>query len=255
MNTARQQFLADYGRIRTAEGRGASSSDYYRALPFRDLTGKSEGQWQIRARTFRYFAHRLLPRQPSDILDLGAGNGWLSYRLRELGHRPVAVDIFSDPLDGLRAARHYPEPFPVVEGDFDSLPFPDAHFDLAVYNASLHYSPDYARTLAESLRCLRAGGRVVVLDSPLYSKREHGERMRSERQLAFQRDYGFRSEALRSIEFFDFAMLQKLERTLSLRWEIHKPWYGWKWHLRPLEALLRGKRPPSRFWILVGSRA
>ena len=142
---ARRQFLDDYARIRSAEGRGSNESAYYRALPFTDLSGRNSEQWRIRARTYRYFVDRVLPRQRSKVLDLGAGNCWLSYRLAESGHEPVSVDIFSDPRDGLGAARHYPVPFPTVEADFDRLPFTDSSFDLVVFNASVHYSPDYGR--------------------------------------------------------------------------------------------------------------
>jgi SAM-dependent methyltransferase len=243
----RRQFLEDYAKIRAAEGRGSEDSAYYRALPFSD-----SAQWHIRARTFKYFKGKILPRSTCDILDLGAGNCWLSYRLAEMHHRPVAVDIFSDPRDGLGAARHYPVSFPVIECGFDDLPFPAAQFDLAVFNSSIHYSPDYVRTLSEARRCLRADGRVVILDSPMYKRREHGQAMRIERQISFELQHGFRSEALGSIEFFDLEMLKDLEHKLSLTWEIHRPWYGWRWHLRPLRALLKGQRPPSRFWILVG---
>jgi SAM-dependent methyltransferase len=249
----RQQFLEDYAKIRASEGRGSEDSAYYRALPFSDLTGRNTAQWRIRARTFEYFTHHILPLRPSSILDLGAGNCWLSYRLAEMGHAPVAVDIFSDPRDGLGAARHYPVQFPVIESGFDNLPLPPAQFDLAVFNSSIHYSSDYVRTLTEARRCLRPKGRVVILDSPVYKRREHGEAMRAERQAAFERQHGFRSEALGSIEYFDLEMLEDLERDLSLTWEIHYPWYGWRWHLRPLRAKLRRQRPPSRFWILVGT--
>jgi hypothetical protein len=48
-------------------------------------------------------------------------------------------------------------------------------------------------------------------------------------------------------------MLQDLAGKLSITWEIHRPWYGIQWHLRPLRARLKGRRPPSRFWILVGT--
>ncbi len=246
-STPRHQFLETYAKIRAAEGRGSDDSAYYRALPF-----SNSPQWRIRARTFEYFKRRILPRRPCEILDLGAGNCWLSYRLAEMGHAPVALDIFADPRDGLRAARHYPVDFPVIESGFDHLPFPAARFDLAVFNSSIHYSSDYVRTLSEARRCLRPDGRVVILDSPVYRRREHGEAMRAERQRSFEGQYGFRSEALGSVEFFDLEMLKDLARELSIGWEIHRPWYGMQWHLRPLRARLKGRRPPSSFWILVG---
>ena len=251
----RRQFLQDYAQIRSAEGRGSEESAYYRALPFQDLTGRNSGQWRIRAKTFRYFARQVLPRQSCRVLDLGAGNAWLSYRLTESGHRPTAVDIFADPRDGLRAARHYPAAFPLVEADFDRLPFTNGSFDLVLFNASFHYSSDYVRTLAAAQRCLRPGGRVVILDTPVYKLREHGEKMRAERQVLFEQQHGFRSEALGSIEFLDEPTLDQLARDLRLTWRIHRPWYGLAWMLRPWKARIKGQRPPSRFWILEATFA
>jgi SAM-dependent methyltransferase len=248
MITSRRAFLEQYRIIRSAEGRGSEDSAYYQALPFHD-----SWQWRIRARTYSYFERTILPAEPCRLLDLGAGNGWLSNRVASQGHSVIALDIFRDERDGLGAVHHYGGAFPAVEADFHQLPFPSASFDLIVFNASLHYSPDYAAALNETRRCLAPGGRVVVLDSPVYRLPEHGLRMREERQQQFQQQYGFRSEALGSIEFLDEPLIAELARELGMRWEIHKPWYGWQWHLRPLRATLKGQRPPSRFWILVGS--
>jgi ubiquinone/menaquinone biosynthesis C-methylase UbiE len=250
--TARQRFLDDYAKIRYAEGRGSDDPHYYLALPYRDLTGKNSSQWAIRARSYSYFEKHLVGSQPLDILDLGAGNCWMSYRLALRHHRPVALDIFADARDGLGAARHYPTRFPAVEGEFDRLPFSSGRFDLVVYNSSIHYSTDYRRTLEEARRVLRPRGRAVILDSPIYSERQHGEWMRAERHEQFEKTYGFRSDNVPSIEFFDYRMLQELSSDLGIRWEIHRPWLGLAWHLRPWKARFQGGRPPSRFWILVG---
>jgi ubiquinone/menaquinone biosynthesis C-methylase UbiE len=255
---SRRRFLEDYRRIRHAEGRGSDDPAYYRALPYCDLTGRNSAMWRMRARTWRYFEKIVLPpversaRRPLDILDLGAGNGWMSYRLAIRTHRPVAIDIFSDPRDGLKAARNYDASFPVVEAEFDRLPFPPATFDLAIYNSSIHYSTDYAATLSEARRCLRPSGIVVILDSPIYRRREHGELMAAERHADFMRRYGFRSDAVPSIEFLDQPGLRALARQLGLRWTTYRPWYGWRWHARPLKAWIARRRPPSRFWILTG---
>src|SRR5260370_23397346 len=94
-----RQFVHEYESVRTKEGRGSDRADYYLALPFRDVTGRNAWQWSIRARTFRFMQKNLLPRIESrrprgcDVLDIGAGNGWLSYRLAQRGDRPVAVGL------------------------------------------------------------------------------------------------------------------------------------------------------------------
>lgn len=256
--SARERFLEQYAAIRHAEGRGSADPEYYRALPFRDLSGANREQWKIRATTFEYFERQVLgpieraSARPLRILDLGAGTCWLTWRLQQRGHFSIGTDIFLDPMDGLRAAVNFPQPPATVAATFDELPFPDGSFDLVVFNASIHYSADYFRTLHEVRRVLDSDGAFAILDSPIYQKPEHGERMREERQQLFERTYGFRSEALRSIEYLDEPTLSQLARDLGIEWSRTQPWYGWRWALRPWKAWLQRKRPPSRFCILTG---
>jgi ubiquinone/menaquinone biosynthesis C-methylase UbiE len=257
-STARNRFLADYTRIRHAEGRGSNDAEYYRALPYRDLSGNNAAQWRIRARSYRYFEREILGGMERGtgrrlrILDLGAGNGWMSWRLALRGHWVVALDIFRDERDGLGALSRYPVPLAGVAAEFDFLPFGDSSFDAVIFNSSFHYSSDYVRTLSEARRCLRPTGRLVIIDSPLYECSAHGEKMRAERQAQFENLYGFRSEAQGSIEYLDRQMLGDLSRVLKIEWQMSIPWYGLRWALRPLRARLLGKRPPSKFVILTG---
>jgi SAM-dependent methyltransferase len=132
------------------------------------------------------------------------------------------------------------------------LPFRAATFDLAIFNASIHYSTDYRRTLLELRRCLRPAGHVVIIDSPVYRLREHGEKMRAERHDYFEKRYGFRSDAVPSLEYFDEGTITQLAKELNIQWNIHRPWYGLNWWWRPWKARLLGRRPPSNFWILDG---
>jgi len=257
---ARQRFLEDYVKIRHAEGRGSQDADYYFALPFRDLTGRLQDQWGMRAKSWRYLEQHVLPaierraRRPLRIADLGAGNCWLSHRLALRGHHPVAIDILTDALDGLRAGRHYQAktPFARLNAEFDDLPLATGSLDVAIYNASIHYSTDYRRTLNEIRRCLAPGGCFLVVDSPVYRHRVHGELMRNERHQHFRQQYGFASDTLPSIEYLDESTLEELRRDLGIRWQVYRPWYGVQWALRPWKARWNGKRPPSRFWILRG---
>jgi ubiquinone/menaquinone biosynthesis C-methylase UbiE len=95
--------------------------------------------------------------------------------------------------------------------------------DLAVFNASLHYSRDCGVTLREALRVLSPDGVLVVMDSPVYRQEASGEQMVHERERAFQRTYGFRSDSLRSEHFLTAARLQELARDLTLRWRMYAP--------------------------------
>ena len=256
--SARCTFLSQYAVIRHAEGRGSNDPLYYRALPWRDLSGRNSAQWAIRARSYRHFERTVLraierkAKRPLRILDLGAGNGWMTNQLRQRGHRPIALDIFTDELDGLGALRHYSLPLNGVAAEFDVLPFRDNSLDVAIFNSSLHYSADYRKTLAEARRCLRADGHLVIIDSPVYAAADHGERMRSERRAQFESTFGFPSDSLGSIEYVDEPGLAKLSADLGITWQRTCPWYGWRWALRPLRARLKGLRPPSRFLILTG---
>jgi SAM-dependent methyltransferase len=254
-----RQFVRDYESVRAKEGRGSSCADYYLALPFKDLTGRNSWQWHIRARTFHFMEKHLFRNIESaylrgcDILDIGAGNGWLSYRLAKRGHRPVAVDLLINDNDGLGAARHYFQFAPAFlrfKAEMDCLPFMPAQFDVVIFNASLHYSVDYRRTLQEALRCLRSGGHLIVADSPSYRREESGEKMLQEKRAAFNRQFGFSSDSIQSREYLTPETLIDLSTKLALKWKVYKPWYGLSWALRPIKASLMRRREPSKFYLL-----
>jgi SAM-dependent methyltransferase len=254
-----RQFVRDYESVRAKEGRGSSSADYYLALPFKDLTGRNSWQWHIRARTFRFMEKHLLPNiegthlRGCDILDIGAGNGWLSYRLAKRGQRSVAVDLLVNDTDGLGGARHYFQHGPAFlrfKAEMDCLPFMPAQFDVVIFNASLHYSVDYSRTLQEALRCLRSGGHLIVADSPFYRREESGEKMLQEKRAAFNRQFGFSSDSIQSREYLTPETLTDLSTKLALKWNVYKPWYGLNWALRPIKASLMRRREPSKFYLL-----
>jgi len=254
-------FVRDYEEIRHSEGRGSKHPAFYLALPFADLTGTFSDQWQIRGRSYRYLERHVLPRLEARhgsgfrALDIGAGNGWLSYRLALNGLRPVAVDLCSNAWDGLQAASHYasvlPEFFSRVEAEMNHLPFEDAQFDVAVYNASFHYSTDYERTLREAIRCLRPGGTILIVDSPTYRHARGGEAMRLERRETFEAKFGTPGDSLPTGDFLTPEILDNLSG-LGVRWERHLAWYGVRWWLRPWIARLKRRREPSQFYLYEG---
>jgi SAM-dependent methyltransferase len=254
-----QRFIVEYELIRAAEGRGSTQSEYYRNLPFKDISGRNSDQWAIRARTFRAMEHSIvaplaaLNQRPLRILDLGAGNGWMSYRLALRGHLPIAVDLLTNDRDGLGAAAHYNTHihplFPRVQANLDRLPFASSVFDLVIFNASFHYSVNYDRTFAEAMRCTRPGGSVVIADTPWYAEEESGRRMVEEKRKRFFATYGFASDSILSLEYLTPDRLHRLQNAFELQWSCISPFYGFRWALRPLRAKLGRRRPPSQFRI------
>lgn len=254
------RFVAEYERIREAEGRGSQSEEYYLNLPYKDFTGRNRRQWRIRARSFDSLLKHVF--KPEDhrgtILDLGAGNCWMSFRLALLGYRPVAVDLLTNDQDGLGAAdqyvRHLPIGLPRFQAELTCLPFGDRQFDAIVFNASFHYSENYEMTLAEALRCLKTGGRVIVNDTPWYSREESGKQMIAERNASFLKRFGTASNSVKNLEYLTDERLQMLEEKFSIRWTVHTPWYGLKWAMRPWLAKLRARREPSRFRLYIATK-
>lgn len=249
-----EAFLTDYSRVRRAEGRDASDPARWAALPHTPDDDPLAGQWRMRSVSWRHVRHRVVDELPPgcDVLDLGAGVGWLANRLQELGHHPCAVDLSADSLDGLGAAVGAGAAWPCVQAEFDRLPFLDGAADLAVFNASFHYAPDPLAALLEVRRVLRPGGVVVVMDSPLYRSEAAGREMVAERRADFVRRFGTRSDHLGSIEFLTEAMVAHLAEQAGVRWSRSVAWYGWPWWWRPYRARLHRRREPSRFVTLVG---
>lgn len=255
-------FIHDYESIRAAEGRGSADDEFYLGLPYKDFTGRNRGQWRIRARSFDYLLNYVLKANPhingGCILDLGAGNCWMSYRLALAGYCPFAVDLLTNRNDGLGAAEHYRKPLPELfsrfQADLSSLPFQNGQFDAAIFNASFHYAEDHEAAMREALRCVRHDGIVVVCDTPWYSGEESGRRMVSERRAAFLQQYGTASDSIKSTEYLTDERLRALEDRLSIKWTVHSPRYGLRWTMRPLVARLHNRREPSRFRIYVARK-
>ncbi|WP_420645233.1 methyltransferase domain-containing protein [Candidatus Leptofilum sp.] len=250
------QFRQEYETVRQREGRGSDDPAFYRKLPF-----VNEAGWAFRARSFetliaqviRPFTHHQQNR-PLHILDLGAGNGWLSNRLAAEGHELTAVDLGINMRDGLGAKAHYQTKFTAVQAEFDHLPLDDAQVDLVIFNAAFHYSVNYEQTLQEATRVLRPEGWVVVMDTAVYQQQSSGQQMVAEREAAFTQKYGFASNALPSENFLTPARLDAIANNLQLHWRQIETVSAWRRWVRQLKVRLRQQREPAQFPLILFSR-
>jgi len=259
------RFISEYEIIRAAEGRGSHKQEYYLDLPYRDRTGNNKAQWKIRACTYAFLKKNILPALKTSynssprILDIGSGNGWLSFRLAQMGFSPAAVDLLLNDYDGLGAAANYESHLPTMflrfQAESTKLPFAECQFDAVIFNASFHYAENYEKCLREALRCLKKGGLIIIADSPWYSQAKIGERMLAERRTMFLHRFGTLSNSIASLEFLTDERLAALELAFNISWKRHVPFYGIRWTLRPLIARLRNRREPAVFRIYTARKA
>jgi SAM-dependent methyltransferase len=157
-------------------------------------------------------------------------------------------------MDGLGAWKHYEHPFTPIQAEFNHLPLMDHFADVAIFNASFHYSENYEETLKETLRVVDEEGVIVIMDTPIYRRHTSGEKMVAEREATFLAQHGFASNALESENFLTYQRVRELGDSLGIHWLSFRPYYGLRWLLRPLKAWLTRKREPARFHLIVGYR-
>lgn len=107
-----------------------------------------------------------------DVADLGCGEGYLSLEAAHWARKVIAVDRSAEVLARARAlaTRRHIRNITWRRGELERLPIEDTSVDVALLSQALHHAGDPARAVAEAMRILREGGRVLVLDL-----REHHE--------------------------------------------------------------------------------
>lgn len=99
-----------------------------------------------------------------DAIELGCGTAYVSAWLARRGARVVGIDNSEAQLaTARRLQRQYGLDFPLLHGNAEAVPYPNASFDFAIseYGACLWADPQ--RWVPEAARLLRPGGRLVFL--------------------------------------------------------------------------------------------
>lgn len=138
-----------------------ASSRYFRQVA---------GQWdQIRAGYFgpevrQSAIAKAYLRPEMAVADVGGGTGFLTEALAGLVRRVYLVDASEEMLAVARKnlSRWNNVEFHLSDGL--SLPFPDESLDAVFANMYLHHTPNPQAAIAEMVRILRPGGRLVITD-------------------------------------------------------------------------------------------
>lgn len=120
----------------------------------------------------------VLGDEPRDVLDVGAGTGFLSVLVAKLGHRVTATDITPAMLQRAeQRARDDGVSITFVEADAMDLPFASDSFDVVVSRHVLWTMTEPDRAFREWIRVVRPGGEVTWFDG-IRHRRTPARRMR-----------------------------------------------------------------------------
>jgi ArsR family transcriptional regulator len=144
------------------------------------VPGRSWAAWA------RALAH-LLP--PVDVADLGCGEGYLTIEVARWARRVVAIDRSAAVLTRAKAlaGRRRAANIDFKRGELEKLPLDAASVDVAILSQALHHAATPALAVAEAVRVLRPGGKVLVLDLRAHDETWVREKL-GDRQLGFTDD-------------------------------------------------------------------
>src|SRR5579863_4823620 len=144
---------------------------------FDELAGKF-GRNYVPGRSWQGLAETLLTLMPPMVIaDLGAGEGTFSQLLARRSKKVIAVDNSEKMVEYGRdlALKHGVKNLEYRKGDIEDIPIKSGTVDLAFFSQALHHAQHPERAVAEAMRILKPGGRIVVLDLLRHSYEEARE--------------------------------------------------------------------------------
>lgn len=134
------------------------AADYQRRNAEHIARGEAWGVWQIPEAQLQVLGDVA----GKDVLENGCGAAQWSIALAARGALVTGLDLSGQQLAHARAAG---ADFPLVQGSAESLPFPDASFDVVFADHGAFTFADPYRTIPEAARVLRPGGLLAFSHS------------------------------------------------------------------------------------------
>ena len=135
-----------------------------------DLDLLTYKMWEARAALEGLARHEAMIRNAGTILELGAGEGWLSCILKR--KNPSATIVASDiSWDGIASNHRWAkvlaaQPDAVLACRSYEIPLADSSVDLVIVFSAGHHFGAQRRSLAEIYRVIRPGGAAVYMHEP-----------------------------------------------------------------------------------------
>jgi 2-polyprenyl-3-methyl-5-hydroxy-6-metoxy-1,4-benzoquinol methylase len=137
--------------------------NYYEAV------SEEANLWEVDKRENRYYQDmirfdrilQLLPKKSQKILDLGCGDGYLSYLMARAKHQVTAFDLSQNRLDKFKNLAEE-NGIKQVIGDAKNTSFPDNVFDLIICSEVIEHIEGFEAVLQEAWRILQPSGQIII---------------------------------------------------------------------------------------------
>lgn len=126
-------------------------------------------EWEIRKTSCRQLINYLNRRnKPLKILEVGCGNGWLSYQLSQIpSSNVVGLDVNLVELQQAERVFNSIPNLSFICGDLSSS-FGFEKFNVIVFAASIQYFASFTDIIETALNQLKDGGEIHIIDSHFY---------------------------------------------------------------------------------------
>ena len=217
---APSDFETLYIRLREQEGRMYTDEELL-SLPEISTTHFHCEEWRIRKNSSqKLIAHLKKKNKPLEILEIGCGNGWLSRNLSTIpGSRVIGTDInFTEIQQAARVFQDVPN-LHFMYVHIEPGVFKEKKFDSIVFAASIQYFPSLSEIIKKTLRLLKPGGEIHIIDSHFYPLADISEA--KHRSVLYYESAGFPEMAayyfhhsLDELEDFKYSILYDPQKLL-----------------------------------------
>jgi len=126
-------------------------------------------RWRVaRAKEIVLLAQKYASFRKKQILDLGCGEGPLSYLLYKKGAKVHAIDISKEALKRMRKFTKNMK-INIKKAPAENLPYKDNFFDIIFTFDVIEHVKDYKKTFIEMNRCLKNGGYIFLEMTPYWA--------------------------------------------------------------------------------------
>ncbi len=159
-----------YLKVRTKERR-IYDDETLELLPLIKANHQHFDEWQFRKITADNLVRYFSKYSSLSILDVGAGNCWLSNLISsKTGNTVFAIDLNEFELKQGAKVFNNNKKLKIIYGDIFMDLFDKDSFDTVLFASSIQYFSDLVNTINKTFNYVRPGGSIFIADSNFYKE-------------------------------------------------------------------------------------